>query len=543
MLSKKDLILAKKTYEANKLKYETKHGSRAVYTPAGSRRPRPGTTATSMSRKSRGQAQLSLDMSVAEDFETKRPMTSSTFTSPISRNGNTMEKSASTSTISTTMPETEQPQNEHAMTGEQLIKELGRRGLTGPMKKKKQDMKVTGQIHDKIGTLDYDDPDVLAEALSAEDFYMPKVTKKLPNGATLMDVYRSKQEDTWAKILKSQLADENRRKVQEKIAAVELNEKYGIQLRDQLRDNDIRRSAFDDTDDKLAALVEATSKKADDVQKARKVDAIERHKQFIRNALEDIELKRVRKEKELAHETEAAVMTNNRVKALIAEDKRKVNERKGREAQRLADLWTENQRELKRKADIKLADGQENLRIFREGERRMKAEDDRRAADLASKLNKSSDGPAHRMHDQVTKLFLKGQDEFELKNMKAVNCLNKQLQSTEEFALARKNAKGLNLEAEMEAREKKKAKEEKEEYERMRKIQEYNANKRKQMEREDTEKAQKKRDAALRYQRELDQQLNQTRQRSFDSMRKTMSEQEARMNSGMLRQLGVTVET
>ena len=173
----------------------------------------------------------------------------------------------------------------------------------------------------------------------------------------------------------------------------------------------------------------------------------------------------------------------------------------------------------------------------------MKAEDDKRAANLASKLNKSSDGPAHRMHDQVTKLFLKGQDEFELKNMKAINCLNKQLQSTEEFALARKNAKGLNLEAEMEAREKKKAKEEKEEYERMRKIQEYNANKRKQMEREDAEKAQKKRDAALRYQRELDQQLNETRQRSFDSMRKTMSEQEARMNSGMLRQLGVTVET
>ena len=140
MLSKKDLILAKKTYEANKLKYETKHGPRAVYTPAGSRRPRPGTTQIGISRKSPSEIPKtvsSLNMSVAENFETKRPMTSSTFTSPISRNANTIGKSASMSTIST-MPETEPPQNEHAMTGEQLIKELGRRGLTGPMKKKKR---------------------------------------------------------------------------------------------------------------------------------------------------------------------------------------------------------------------------------------------------------------------------------------------------------------------------------------------------------------------------------------------------------------------
>ena len=122
---------------------------------------------------------------------------------------------------------------------------------------------------------------------------MPKVTKKLPNGATLMDVYRSKQNDTWAMILKSQLADENRRKVQEELDSIEADKRYGIQLREQLADNEIRRSAYDDSDDKLAALVEETSKKADDVQKARKAAAVERHKLFIRNALEDIETKRI----------------------------------------------------------------------------------------------------------------------------------------------------------------------------------------------------------------------------------------------------------
>ena len=78
---------------------------------------------------------------------------------------------------------------------------------------KKQLMKVSDGIHKKIGKLDYTNPEVLEEALSVQDFYMPKVTKQLPNGATLMDVYRSKQNDTWAMILKSQLADENRKKL------------------------------------------------------------------------------------------------------------------------------------------------------------------------------------------------------------------------------------------------------------------------------------------------------------------------------------------
>ena len=420
--------------------------------------------------------------------------------------------------------------------------ELGRRGLTGPMKMKKQLMKVSDGIHKKIGKLDYTNPEVLKEALAVEDFYMPKVTKKLPNGATLMDVYRSKQNDTWAMILKSQLADENRRKVQEKLDSIEADKRYGIQLREQLADNEQRRNAHDNSDEKLAALVEETSKKADDVQKARKAAAVERHKLFIRNALEDIETKRIKREAELNKEIEAAVKTNNRVKALIEEDKLKIEARKQAEGKRLEALWNENQAELKRKADLKYAEGQENLKIFREGERRMKAEDDRRKADLESKMRMSLEGPAHKMHDEVTKAFQAQQNEWTERNMKAVNCLNKQLQSTEEFALARKNAKGLDLETEMQARQLKKDKEEREEYERMRKIQEYNLKKQKQMEKEDEEKLAAKRAAALRYQRELDQQLAMTRQRSMDSMRKTMSSNEVKMNNDMLRKLGVTVE-
>lgn len=539
MLSKKDLILARKTYEANKLKFESKNGSRAVYTPAGSTRPRPGTGLVRSSAKNFDMTGvISMNMSAgSENLGERRPSTSSmTMTSPIARNKKVGGSGRPQS-------RQESARGEHNLSGEKLVAELGRRGLTGPMKLKKQLMKVSEGIHQKIGKLDYTNPEVLEEALSVEDFYMPKVTKKLPNGATLMDVYRSKQNDTWAMILKSQLADENRKKVQEKLDSIEADKRYGIQLREQLVDNEVRRSAHDNTDDELAALVEETSKKADDVQKARKAAAVERHKTFIRNALEDIETKRIRREAELNKEIEAAVKTNNRVKALIEEDKQKVELKKIAEGKRLEALWNENQAELKRKADIKRADGIENLKIFREGERRMKAEDERRKADLESKMRMSLEGPAHRMHDQVTKAFLVQQDEWTKRNMQAVNCLNKQLQSTEEFALARKNAKGLNLEAEMQARQTKKDKEEREEYERMRKIQEYNLKKKREMEKEDEKKLAAKRAAAMRYQRELDQQLAMTRQRSMDSMRKTMSANEVKMNNEMLRALGVTVET
>ena len=70
----------------------------------------------------------------------------------------------------------ESARGEHNLSGEKLVAELGRRGLTGPMKMKKQLMKVSDGIHKKIGKLDYTNPTVLEEALSVQDFYMPKVT-------------------------------------------------------------------------------------------------------------------------------------------------------------------------------------------------------------------------------------------------------------------------------------------------------------------------------------------------------------------------------
>ena len=161
MLSKKDLILARKTYEANKLKFETKHGSRAVYTPAGSTRPRPNTSSLRTSAKNFDMTGvISMNMSVGSDVPTeKRPSTGSmTMTSPIARKNSGRPQSRQ-----------ESARGEHNLSGERLVAELGRRGLTGPMKAKKQLMKVSDGIHKKIGKLDYTNPEVLKEALAVED--------------------------------------------------------------------------------------------------------------------------------------------------------------------------------------------------------------------------------------------------------------------------------------------------------------------------------------------------------------------------------------
>jgi hypothetical protein len=43
-----------------------------------------------------------------------------------------------------------------------------------------------------------------------ENRFLPKVKKVRPDGATLTDVYRSKKEDIWGKILHQQILEEVR---------------------------------------------------------------------------------------------------------------------------------------------------------------------------------------------------------------------------------------------------------------------------------------------------------------------------------------------
>lgn len=67
------------------------------------------------------------------------------------------------------------------------------------------------------------------------DIFLPKVRKLRPDGASLGDVYRSKKEDVWGKILREQLHEEEQKNL-EKVKQKELMDAtYGIKLREQVQ--------------------------------------------------------------------------------------------------------------------------------------------------------------------------------------------------------------------------------------------------------------------------------------------------------------------
>ena len=49
-----------------------------------------------------------------------------------------------------------------------------------------------------------------------ENYFMPKVRLQRSDGASLIDVYNSKRNDTWSKILKAQLREEEEEKSRKK---------------------------------------------------------------------------------------------------------------------------------------------------------------------------------------------------------------------------------------------------------------------------------------------------------------------------------------
>ena len=454
-------------------------------------------------------------------------------------NSSRSSRNSRPSTTSSPIKPKSKPKNAHDMTAEELIDELAERGMTQQLALQKQQLKVASDLKKKTGKVDYMDPDFDHEAMQKEDYYMPKVTITRPDGATLMDIYRSKQADTWSLVLKSQLKEEEKEKVIKKLKKEEANETYGRLLKEQLARNLLRDNGGADEESRLAAIVEATSKAKDDEQQQRKLDATTRQKQFIQHALEDIETKRVKREKELSIELEAAMKTNNKVKAAIANDVMKKDAKKDVEAVRLAALWAENQSELARKAEIKRLDGEENLRIFRLGEEKNKKEDERRAASLNAKMSAAADGPAHRITSEAKRRFAERENAFFRNNEVRENMLNKQLMDSEKVNSMRGKGIGKTLLAAWDKSMAFKAKADSDEADRLRKILEYQKKQKEKFDKEDEDKRNETRSKRLNYQRELDYQLGIARQRSQDALTKTMSDRERLYNSAMLLKTGM----
>ena len=67
----------------------------------------------------------------------------------------------------------------------------------------------------------------LSRVLEDTNRFMPKVRKYRPDGATLSSIYASKREDSWGKIIKQQLLEEQLQNIDKKIAKDEADQLYG----------------------------------------------------------------------------------------------------------------------------------------------------------------------------------------------------------------------------------------------------------------------------------------------------------------------------
>ena len=73
-----------------------------------------------------------------------------------------------------------------------------------------------------------------------------------PDGASLSQVYESKKEDVWGKILREQVDEEERHNMEKKIRKDIADAEYGKALRQQRQERDVIDKAFVDRGEVMA---------------------------------------------------------------------------------------------------------------------------------------------------------------------------------------------------------------------------------------------------------------------------------------------------
>jgi hypothetical protein len=433
-----------------------------------------------------------------------------------------------------------------------MVKELSNRSLTAEAHLRKMQITVKKSLVGQTGPISQDNERQKNAKLQSrqpapfkfdDNYFMPKRSIQRPDGATLSDVYSSKREDTWGKIIRAQAVEDVQRKEQAQKDKLLKNEKFGKLLRNQLDDNRRRFEANANANDKFAALEDETSRRSDAIQKARRDDAVRRHKQFIDNALEDIETKRKKREQEYIEDMKASQFMIQKAQYMIQLEEEKKREKKELEAKRQAEAYQENLDSIARKAALKQWNNEENKRIFAVAEKMYQTNENKKQQARDLKTKQATDGPAHKVVHELVTMTRAAQDDYYNRLANAPNTLNNQLKNTEDWSKERAGATGkflfksweeTRLCHEKEARELEQKNEGILRVQRQRNIE---------AAKEDERKREAKRHAGLMYQRELDAQLNDLRARSLGTLTKTMSEREIAMNMDLFRKLNINTAT
>lgn len=176
----------------------------------------------------------------------------------------------------------------------------------------------------------------------------------LPNGASLQDIYESKRRDMWGQIIKAQYKEDELNKTKNRQKKIESDHNYGVLLTSQVQENEERRRRANAERDQFALIEGAHAKGYEDLEKNRQADAVRRHKEFIHNALFDMQVKHDRKMKDLTEELTASAIMINKAKDAVKDEEEK--QRRQREFMKdyQDKIYQENLDDMQRKLENKL---------------------------------------------------------------------------------------------------------------------------------------------------------------------------------------------
>lgn len=116
----------------------------------------------------------------------------------------------------------------------------------------------SGERSQFANTTDLSNSFTITEEEVSENFFMPKKKILRQDGASLLDVYRSKQEDTWGKIIKAQYLEDEEKKLLARKKKEEDNEEYARRLKQQLDEIHQKKLFSMNEDSTFAQLEDAT---------------------------------------------------------------------------------------------------------------------------------------------------------------------------------------------------------------------------------------------------------------------------------------------
>ena len=116
--------------------------------------------------------------------------------------------------------------------------------------------------------------------------------------------------------------------------------------------------------EKFAALENASAKRTEDMQKQRTENAINRHKQFVANAMEDVALKERLRQEDLKQDCRASTIMMNNAKRLISEEEEKRARDRATMKAYQDRIYQENIDNIRRRQENKLNSHEEDRYVF-----------------------------------------------------------------------------------------------------------------------------------------------------------------------------------